>query len=243
MASSSQPNSVRTALAGATGLVGSNMLKTLLSHPSIHTVAAILRRDPEVSDPNTRLKLLVAPNSQSWPTDFPKFLETTPAIFYSALGTTRAQAGSFEAQRKIDLEMNVALAKASKDAGVRVYVLISSAAVNSKSYMPYSKMKGELEEAITEIGFEKTVFVKPGLIVGSRKDSRPPEYILQVMAKAMGRISGGSLKDFWAQDAEVIGRAAVVAGLMASEGKAPEGKVWYVTQSDVIRLGRTEWKS
>lgn len=255
MTSSSQPNDVRTALAGVTGLVGSNMLKTLLTHPSIHTVSAFSRRSPEVQDPNNRLKLHIDSDSQKWSSDLPRVLTPTPSIFYSALGTTRAQAGGFEAQRKIDLDLNVALAKAAKDAGVRVYVLISSAGVNSKSYMPYSKMKGELEERITEIGFDKTVFVKPGLIVGSRNDSRPPEYILQVIAKAMGRISGGSLKDFWAQDAEVIGRAAVVAGLLALEGKTltptqsdvvqsgPQDKVWNVTQSDVVRLGRTEWNS
>lgn len=232
-----------TALVGATGLVGKNMLQTLLSHPSISTVSAFSRRPLDITDPNSRLQSIVDSNSQNWSTVFPTSATGPPSIFYSALGTTRAAAGSFEAQRKIDFDLNLALARAAKDAGVRVYVLISSAAVNSKSMMPYSKMKGELEEAIAEIGFEKTVLVKPGLIVGPRSDFRPPEYVLQVVARAMGSISGSALKDFWAQDAEVIGRAAVVAGLMACEGKSPEGKVWYVGQSDVVRLGRNEWKS
>lgn len=124
-----------------------------------------------------------------------------------------------------------------------MYVLISSAGVNSKSYMPYSKMKGELEEAIAEIGFEKAVIVKPGLIVGKRNDTRTAEAVLRTLAQGMGRISGDRLKDFWAQDADVIARAAVSAGLLASEGKAPEGKVWNVYQNDVVRLGRTEWRS
>lgn len=126
---------------------------------------------------------------------------------------------------------------------MKIYVLISSAGVSSKSMVPYSKMKGELEEAITALDFEKTLFVKPGLIVGQRTDSRPPEYILRAVALGMGKISGGRLKDFWAQDADVIGKAAVAAGLLAHEGKAPEGKVWSVGQADVIRLGRTEWHS
>ena len=139
--------------------------------------------------------------------------------------------------------MNLALARSAKDAGVKIYVLISSAGVSSKSMIPYSKMKGELEEAITSLDFDKTIFLKPGLIVGPRNDSRPPEYLMRAVATGMGKISGNKLKDFWAQDADVIGKAAVAAGLLAHEGKAPEGKVWNIAQADVVRLGRTEWRT
>ncbi len=48
-------------------------------------------------------------------------------------------------------------------------------------------------------------------------------------------------KDFWAQDAEVVGKAAVNAALQALEGDRP--KVWLLGQSDIVRLGRTEWKA
>lgn len=102
------------------------------------------------------------------------------------------------------------------------------------------KMKGELEDAVQELGFERTVIMRPGLIVGVREDSRPPEAGLRKLANLMGAISGGALKDFWAQDADVIARAAVSAGLQAAER---DEKVWIVGQSDVIRLGRTEWKA
>lgn len=102
------------------------------------------------------------------------------------------------------------------------------------------KMKGELEDAVKALDFEKTVIVRPGLIVGVREDSRPPEAGLRKLANLMGAVSGGALKDFWAQDAEVIGRAAVSAALQAEQR---EEKVWVVGQSDVIRLGRTEWKA
>ena len=103
-------------------------------------------------------------------------------------------------------------------------------------------MKGELDEAIKEIGFEHMVLLKPGLLVGTREDSRPSEYVLRKVAGFVGMFSTG-LKDAWAQDAEVIGRAAAVAGLQAlgdKEGKVP--RVWEVLQADIVRLGRTEWK-
>ena len=141
----------------------------------------------------------------------------------------------------MDYDLNLSLAKAAKKSGVKVYVLISSAGVSSSSIFPYSKMKAELDEAVKELGFPHTVLVKPGLLVGTRKDTQTTEAILQTIAKGMGAISKPWFKDWWAQDVDIIGRAAVAAGMQCLEGKREEG-VWVVNQSDIIRLGRTEWK-
>ena len=162
-------------------------------------------------------------------------------MFISALGTTRAQAGSFEAQRKIDYDLNLSLAKAAKDAGTRVYVLISSDGVSKTSMFPYMKIKGELEDAVKGLGFAHTVIVKPGLLVGARQDSRPVEGVLRGVAKGLKSINSGLLADWWAQDADVVAKAAVSAGILCAEGEKEEG-VWLVGQSEIIKLGRTEWK-
>ena len=166
-------------------------------------------------------------------------LAPRPDVLISALGTTRAQAGSFAAQRAIDYDLNLSLAKSAKDAGVETYVLISSAAVSSKSMFPYSKMKGELEDAIKTLGIPYTVIVKPGLLMGTRQDFRPPEAMLQAVAKGLGKISKPWLTDWWTQDVDVIGRAAVAAALECSEGKREKG-IWTVEQKDIVRLGRHE---
>lgn len=100
-------------------------------------------------------------------------------------------------------------------------------------------MKGELEEAVKELGFEHTIILRPGLIVGDRDDSRPTEWVLRKLAGGMGMF-GHVFKDVWAQDAEVIAKAAVSAGLKAVEGGE---KLIELGQSDIVRLGRTEWKA
>jgi uncharacterized protein YbjT (DUF2867 family) len=174
----------------------------------------------------------------SWPTQYPSGTQ----LFISALGTTRANAGGFENQKKIDYDLNLEMAKAAKAAGTKAYVLISSASSDAKSSFAYLKMKGDLEEAVKALDFEHTIIVRPGLIVGDRKESRLAEGVVRNVAKLAGAISGNKLKDFWAQDADVIAEAAVRAGLDAVEGKATE-KVRVVTQADIIRLGRTEWKA
>ncbi|KAL9135881.1 MAG: hypothetical protein Q9175_002906 [Cornicularia normoerica] len=205
------------ALVGCTGLVGSQIITTLSSLSSHPTVHAIARRDIPASPPN--IHSLIESDSSKWPSSF-KSLSPTPSTFLSGLGTTTAQAGSFEAQRKIDFHLNLSLLPRSPGS---------------------SKMKAELDEAVKELGFPYTVIVKPGLLVGTRKDSRPSEAVFRAIAKGMGAISKGWLTDVWAQNADVIGRAAVAAGMQCLEGKREEG-VWVVSQSDIIRLGRTEWK-
>lgn len=157
------------------------------------------------------------------------------------MGSTRAQAGSFAEQKKIDYDLNLELAQAAKAAGTTTYVLISTGAASTASSFGYLKMKGELEEAVKKLDFEHTIILRPGLIVGERNDSRPPEFVLQKIAQFGGAISGGLLKDFWAQDASVIGRAAVNATLKTANGENKE-KIWVIGQADVVRLGRTEWK-
>ena len=218
-------------------LQGSQILTTLTSLPSRQTIHAISRK-PIAFDSAT-IKPVIDSDNSKWP-DLLKSLVPPPQLFISALGTTKAQAGSVEAQRKIDYDLNLSLAKAAKDSGVKVYVLISSDAVSAKSMFPYSRMKAELEDAVRALDFPYTVILKPGLLVGTRSDSRPAEAAFRKVAQGLGSVSK-RLTDFWAQDVDVIGKAAVTAGLQCVEGQRKE-RIWFVSQSEIIRLGRTEWK-
>lgn len=126
----------------------------------------------------------------------------------------------------------------------------------------YPKMKGQLEDAVKALDFEHVVILRPGLIVGERAsyDSRAAEYVLRKTAELAGSASN-KLKDFWAQDASVIAKAAVRAGFDALEGKQKEKSIilgqageqmeWFDglrhkkcanVGVDIVRLGRTEWK-
>jgi uncharacterized protein YbjT (DUF2867 family) len=136
--------------------------------------------------------------------------------------------------------LNVELAKAAKEAGSKVYVLISAAGASKNSKLGYLKMKAEIEEDIKAIGFEHTIIVQPGLIAGRREESRPAEAVMRHVAGFAGMISSHYLKDAWAQDADVIAKAAVSAGLKAANGEVPN-RVWVLKAGDIVRLGRTDW--
>lgn len=131
------------------------------------------------------------------------------------------------------------MARAARDAGTRVYVLISSTGANPASGIAYSRMKGEIEEDVKNLGFERTVILRPGLIAGVREESRPMEAAARYVAGFAGKLHAG-LKDGWAQDAEVIGRAAVNAGVRALEGDVPQGSegVWVLYGNEILEVGK-----
>lgn len=100
-------------------------------------------------------------------------------------------------------------------------------------------MKGEIEEEVKAMGFERTVILRPGLISGERQESRPAEAVMRGFAGLVGKIHSG-LKDGWAQDADVIAKAAVNAGVKALNGEVPAGseKVWVMYGKDIIQYGK-----
>lgn len=223
-------------------MVGVHILNTALASSSISRIDTISRRTPDAasSAPQAKLTTFVSEDTSQWPKQISS-LTPPPTIFFSSLGTTRAAAGGFENQYKIDHDLNVELARAARDAGSKVYVLISSSGASATSSIPYSRMKGEVEEEVKALGFERTVILRPGLIAGQRQESRPFEAGARYFAGFLGKVHP-SLKNAWAQDADVIGRAAVNAGLKSLNGDVPAGseKVWVLNGSDILQLGQKE---
>ncbi|KAF4449701.1 hypothetical protein F53441_7038 [Fusarium austroafricanum] len=213
------------AIIGSTGLVGSNILSTLLAaEMPVHTIT---RRAHKATTP-PHLNAIVDTDTTKW-AEILTGLTPKPSIVYSALGTTRAAAGGIANQEP------------SKAVGISTFVFISSAGTRGllSSASPYAKMKNGVEDAIKELDFEQAVILKLGMILGHRETSRTVEGIAQGAVNGLGHLSAG-IKDTLGQDADVIAKAAVRAAQLASEGKAPS-KYWIVGGSDIIKLGRTEW--
>ena len=186
---------------------GSQILKTLTDLPSALHVSAFSRKPLPHKGPNTHE--FIESDSSKWVSHL-RDIKPTPDAFITALGTTRAQAGSLEAQRLIDHDLNFDLAKAAKENGTRIAVLISSNGANHQARIAYMKLKGDIEESFKGVGFSHTIIIRPGLLLGTREDSRPPEAFIRKIAGGLGAISS-KLTDFWAQDSVVIARAAIAA--------------------------------
>ena len=184
-------------IAGATGLVGREAVKACLQDGCVTEVRALLRRpltleavlgplltQPPVLTPMQRERF------QPVQADFQR-LDREPRFFevdtvFCALGTTIRQAGSQQAFRQVDFDAPLQIARLAHAQGAKRFLLVSALGASSSSRVFYNRVKGELEDAISAIGFEQLVIARPSLLDGDRPESRPAERIGLLLAKALG---------------------------------------------------------
>jgi uncharacterized protein YbjT (DUF2867 family) len=171
------------AVFGSTGAVGSQILATLIATDAFSSVKTISRRLPSVESP--KLQALQEGDTSKWGSMIAT-LSPKPSVVFNAIGTTRSQAGGIQNQWKIDHDLCIENAKAAKDAGLKTYVFISSRGTRGflSRYLPYSKMKVGVEDAIEALGFEHAIILRPGLIIG-RENAKAPlvEKFVEKLAK------------------------------------------------------------
>lgn len=168
-------------LAGATGLVGREILQGLLADPSVGAVHSLGRRKPETQHPKLTAHLV----------DFAALPPLPPADeLYLALGTTIKVAGSQAAFRAVDYDANLAVAKAALAAGVKRIGLVSAMGADVRSRIFYNRVKGELEDALTQLPFEGLVIARPSLLVGDREVLGQPKRSGEVMGEAIAQVLG-----------------------------------------------------
>lgn len=148
---------------GATGATGKDLVKQLLNDKDFEEVDIFVRKSLPIQ--NEKLKTYIVDFDK--PEEWKNFVKGDVA--FSCLGTTLKDAGSKEAQRKVDFEYQYEFARAAKENNVEDYILVSAYGANPKSKIFYSKMKGELEEAVKKLHFNKITIFKPGML--ERKDS------------------------------------------------------------------------
>lgn len=155
------PAPKRTALlAGATGLVGREILRGLLADDGVAAVHALARRPLSLTHPKLTVHLV----------DFASLPALPPADeVYLALGTTIQVAGSQDAFRAVDYAANLAVARAARAAGARRLGLVSAMGADAGSRVFYSRVKGELEQALRGLGFEGLAIARPSMLAGERE--------------------------------------------------------------------------
>lgn len=226
-----------TAIFGSTGFVGANILSTLLGLDSISAVHTISRRAP--TREGAKLNAHIEADTSKWTSSL-STITPPPDVLFSSVGTTRAAAGGIANQWKIDHDLNVDIAKAAREQGIKTFVFISSAGTEGMlaNRVPYSQMKQGVENTIKSLDFEQAIIVRPGAILGERET---PKKGGSTLVHSLINVFPNFARDRLGQDADVIGRAAVNAALLARDGKAPS-KYWVLEQADVVRLGRDDYK-
>lgn len=206
----------RTALiAGATGAVGSALLQQLLEHPAYEKVIALSRRALPAA-PKLRSLLL---DFEALETELPAALsDTVPNDVYCTLGTTMKRAGSKEGFRKVDHDYVLQLAQAGRKAGATRFLLNSSVGAAQKTSSFYLRVKGEVEAAVSALGYPAVHIFRPSILLAQREDSRPGEAIAQKLAGLYNPMLRGGLRKYRAISSEEVARAMLHAALGPTEG-------------------------
>ncbi len=222
--SNSDPQSAVVArdaiVAGGTGLVGGALLDLLGGDERYRSVTSLVRRN--VPAPS-RVVVQQA--------DFERLDELVLADVddaFCCLGTTRRDAGSAAAFRRVDLDYVVAFARRAKRAGALRFMLVSSLGASSRSPFLYPRTKGECEAAVSAIGFTTVVIVRPSFLLGARTQKRPGEAVALRVSRVIQPLLVGPFRKYAPVDASAVARTLVNAAATAPPGIT-------IIESDAIR--------
>ena len=169
---------------GATGLIGFNLVKLILEDDNFSRIKVFTRRTLGINNKKLEEYLVDFDRIEEWKE------QLKGDILFSAMGTTLQKAGSKAIQYKIDYTYQYETALAAANNGVKIYCLVSSVGANPKSSIFYSRIKGELDNAVKSLPFKNIFIFRPSILDGERQESRRGERIGIVLTQFFTKIPG-----------------------------------------------------
>lgn len=160
------PSLYRAVVIGATGAVGSALVRELLGAAGCSRVLAIVRRPVASFDQlqgRDKLQLEVV--------DLGELERLTHQLSqgydaaFCTMGVGQPRKVPFEEFRRVDVEYAGAFARGAAAAGVRHISLLSSVGADPGSRTRYLRVKAEAENAVRESGIPRVSLFRPSLLV------------------------------------------------------------------------------
>jgi uncharacterized protein YbjT (DUF2867 family) len=185
------PNMSYTALlAGATGLVGSQLLTMIIDSDVYEKVHVLSRRELNKSSPKIIEHII----------DFENIKNFDPGTkidhVFCCLGTTIKKAKTKENFRKVDHDYVIDLAQKTYEWETSRFLVISALGASAKSNIFYNRVKGDMEKALQDIGLPHLFIFRPSLLMGDRKENRPGEKTAIMVYKVINPLFVGKLKKY-----------------------------------------------
>lgn len=192
---------------GATGATGKDLVNQLCQDSDFDEIDIFVRRRSDFHNEKVKAHLVDFDHPEEW-----KHLVKGDVAF-SCLGTTLKSAGSKENQKVIDYDYQFNFAKAAKENNVQDYILVSAYGASPDSKIFYSRIKGELEEAVKNLKFEKTTIFKPGMLERKNTDRNGEVFGLKII-KFLNKF--GLFKSQKPLPTSVLAKAMIVASKIKS---------------------------
>ena len=202
---------------GATGAVGLDLVEMLLKDNAFSEVEVFVRRAMPMENGKLTTHIVDFKQLEDWQ-DMIK-----GDVVFSCMGTTLKAAGSRERQYEIDYTYQLEFAQAAHSNGVPIYILVSSAMASAKSKLFYTRMKGELEEAIQQLHFQKEVIMRPPLLI-RKNTTKTDEKVVVVVLKVLNAL--GLFKKQRPMPTEVVAKAMIVSAKQGVSGIFEPTDIW-----------------
>lgn len=197
-------------LAGASGLVGRQVARMLAESSELDV---LLRRPLECLPASIKQH---ACDAADWPGEIRSL---KPDVAISCLGTTIRAAGSKLAFSAVDFDLVRDFAAASKGAGTKHLIAISSVGADAASSNFYLSVKGQAEKALGALGFDRLDILRPGLLRGDRQEERPAERIGIMISPLTDMLLHGPLRRYRSIDGSTVARAIANLSIAGGEGQ------------------------
>ena len=222
------PYQNKVIMLGATGAVGNHTALALSTMPSVKQLTLLGRRPAKniVGDSVSQHEIdIFSPQS------YEPFLAGHDTAICT-LGVGQPSKMSKEEFVKIDKDAVLDFATACKQAGVKHFSLLSSVGVSSKSSSFFLRTKGELEDGLEALGFERLSLFHPSMIMTPTNRYGLSQGITLAVMPWLDHILVGPLKKFRSISSEKLGKSIAMNLLESSHATGTESLQW----GDFIRL-------
>lgn len=180
---------MRAVIAGSTGEIGKFLLEYLLEEEAFSKVSSLIRRPSTIEHPKLQNKVIAFD-------ELPELDKLEFEVLFICLGTTIKKAGTQEAFRKVDYDYVVNLTDWAKKSGASQVHIVSAMGADANSRIFYSRVKGEMQNAVKKIGIASTYIYQPSLLDSERQEQRLGERIGILVFRALGFLFVGPLKKY-----------------------------------------------
>jgi len=193
------------AVFGASGLIGSEVVKLLAADTKYEKVKLFTRRPLHINLPSVEEHII----------DFNKIDQYAEEIradhVFCCLGTTAKKTPDRKIYENIDLHWPVNISQVCKRNGSEAFTVISSIGANPDSSAFYLRTKGLMEKGVLHSEVSKTIIVRPSFLLGRRAESRFGEGFAISVAGLFSFIMVGHLKKYKPIQAFEVARAMIFA--------------------------------
>ncbi|RCW30801.1 NAD(P)H-binding protein [Marinilabilia salmonicolor] len=181
---------------GATGLIGSHLLQQLQVSDAFNTIKVIGRRTAGYKNPKTEELIIDFEDEAA----FKEAIRGSDVVFCAVGTTNKKVSGNKTAYRKVDFDIPVNAARFAAEKGCNTFAVVSAVGADSNSKNFYTRLKGEMEDAIQQQNIPTLLIFRPSLLLGKRNETRIGESLGKWIMKPLSFLIPARMKPIEAED-------------------------------------------